>query len=212
MTLTDQSPTGGAVDVRYDLDGNGKLTWDIVAGGGAEWNAITGAFPGAGQKVVIVRDMVSVYYLAANAARGDTVLTINSASSFLLANAAYPVGTGAHREQVTVQRVVGATVTLTAPLAHAHASGETLEFPAGGWGGNPVIIIEGAAGQNVLQWTFGHELGHAVLGLSDVEAIDTIMHWQQSWTDYRLRFMRVPFKYAAQHAAADQSQWEEIGR
>ena len=108
MTLTDQSATGDAVDVAFDNDRNGKLTWDIGASGGTEWKAITDAFPGGGQKVVIVRDMVSVYLLAAAAAKDATTITINATatSNFLAPNSTYPLGTGATRENITVQERV----------------------------------------------------------------------------------------------------------
>jgi hypothetical protein len=208
MTLTDHSPTGGAVNIRYDLDGNGKLTYDIANGGGREFNAIKRAFTVAGPKVVIIRDMVSVYFLASAAAKDATTITINSANHFFVNGDTAPLGTGAKRENVTIQSFVGATLTLAAPLQHAHSRNAPIEFPAAGWGSDPVLVIEGAASDTELKWTIGHELGHTVLVLLDVTHTDSIMHFQQGGTDTRLRIMPLPKHYVA----GTESQWELITR
>jgi hypothetical protein len=208
LSLTDQSSGGGAFDIPYDNDRNGKLTWDIAANGGSEYNAITSQFTVAGQKVIIVRDMVSVYFLAAAAAKDATSITINSSDSFLTVGQSYPLGTGTTRETVTIQSKSGSTLTLAGKLSNNHSNGETLEFPAGGWGGNPIVIIEGTLAEDILKWTFGHELGHAVLGLADVSATESIMNYSQGWTDHRLRYKPLPKKYKA----GTENQWETISR
>ena len=208
MTLTDHSPTGGQVNVRYDLDGNGKLTYDIVNGGGRELNAIKRAFTVAGWRVVIVRDMVSVYFLASAAARGDNTITINTAGHFYVNGDTTPLGTGGRRENVTIQSFAGATLTLAAPLAHSHVRGAPIEFPAAGWSGNPVVIIEGAASDTELKWTIGHELGHSVLSLVDVTHTNSIMHYMQGAADNRLRCKPLPKHYDP----GTEVQWETIPR
>lgn len=208
LALTDQSSTGDAFDIPFDNDRNGKLTWDIAAAGGAEWNAIKSQFTVSGQRVVIVRDMVSVYLLAAAAPKGATTLTINSSSSFLTSGQTYPLGTGTTRESINVTAVSNATVTIAAGLSNAHSIGETIEFPAAGWGGDPVVIVEGSSSDSILKWTFGHELGHAVLILADVGATESIMNFSQGWTDHRLRFKPLPKKYYA----GTENQWETIAR
>ncbi len=211
MSLTDQSPTGAAFDINYDTDNNGKLTWDIAAGGGAEWNKITSQFTVAGSKVVIVHAMISVYYLAAAAAKDATSLTITAASdsNYLTVGRSYALGTGATQENVQIKTQTGSTVTLNSGLLHDHAAGEQLEFPAAGWGGNPVVIIEGSSSLNILQWTFGHELGHQVLGLADVDANDSIMNYAQGPADHRLRYKPLPRKYKP---FGTENQWETIPR
>lgn len=208
MTLTDHSPTGGAIDVHYDLDSNGSLTYDIVSGGGPELNKIKRAFTVAGWKVVVVRNMVSVYYLASAAARGDTTITINTADHFYTNGDTTPLGTGSKRENVTIQSFVGATLTLAAPLAHAHARRAPIEFPAAGWSGNPVVIIEGTASDTELKWTIGHELGHSVLELVDVTHTNSIMHYMQGAADTRLRCKPLPKHYDP----GTEVQWETIPR
>src|SRR3990172_4369616 len=199
MTLTDHSPTGGAINVRYDLDGNGKLTFDIVNGGGRELNKIKRAFTVAGWRVVIVRNMVSVYFLASAAAKDATTITINTADHFYTNGDTVALGTGGRREDVTIQSCAkgNATLTLAAPLAHPHSRHAPIGFPAAGWSGNPVVIIEGAASDTELKWTIGHELGHSALELRDVTHTDSIMHFQQGAADHRLRYLPLPGTYLA---------------
>jgi hypothetical protein len=209
LSLTDQTTGGGAQDIAFDTDKNGKLTYDIGASGGAEFNLITSKFTVAGQKVIIVRDMVSVYLLAAAAKKGDKTLTMTTSTSFFKAGNTPPLGTGATRETINITAVSGAILTLAAGLANDHASGETIEFPAAGWGGNPIVIIEGSASEDILKWTFGHELGHAVLSLADVNASESIMNYSQSWTDHRLRYKPLPKNY---NAGVTENQWETIPR
>jgi predicted Zn-dependent protease len=62
--------------------------------------------------------------------------------------------------------------------------------------------------EDILKWTFGHELGHAVLGLADVSATESIMNYSQGWTDHRLRYKPLPKKYKA----GTENQWETISR
>ncbi|HEY3841511.1 MAG TPA: hypothetical protein VGL72_33305 [Bryobacteraceae bacterium] len=210
MSLTDQSSTGAAVDINYDTDNNGKLTWDIATGGGAEWNKITSAFTVAGQKVVIVHAMVSVYRLSAAAAKDATSLTVTASgdNNYLTVGQSYPLGTGSTRENIQIKTRTGSTVTLNSGLSNAHAAGETIEFPAAGWGGNPIVIVENDNSLEILQWTFGHELGHAVLTLSDVDANDSIMNYAQGPADHRLRYKPLPLKYSS----GTENQWEKIPR
>lgn len=179
-----------------------------LMGGGAELDAIKAAVAVAGWRVVTVRDMVSVYFLSAAAAAGDSTITINTASHFYVNNDSAPLGTGATRENITIQSFAGATLTLAAPLASAHAVGEPLEFPAAGWSGNPVVIIEGSASETELKWTIGHELGHSALSLVDVTHTNSVMHFQQGAADHRLRYKPLPKHYSA----GDENQWETIPR
>jgi hypothetical protein len=215
MTLTDHSPTGGAIDVHFDLDGNGKLTYDIANGGGREFNKIKRAFTVAGPKVVIIRDMVSVYFLASAAARGATTITINTADHFYTNGDTVALGTGGRREAVTIQSCArgNATLTLAAPLGNPHSRHAPIEFPAAGWGSDPVLVIEGAASDTELKWTIGHELGHTVLKLRDVTHTDSIMHFQQGAADHRLRYLPLPGTYPQENEVNPvQSQWETIPR
>jgi len=210
MTLTDHSATGAAVDVHYDLDSNGSLTYDIVSGGGPELNKIKRAVAVAGWRVIIVRSMVSQYYLASAAAKDATTITINTADHFYTNGDTVALGTGGKREDVTIQSCArgNATLTLASPLAHAHSRRAPIEFPAAGWSGNPVVIVEGTASDTELKWTIGHELGHSALELVDVTHTNSIMHYMQGAADTRLRCKPLPKHYDP----GTEVQWETIPR
>jgi hypothetical protein len=212
--ISDHSATGGAIHIPYDLNGDGKLTWDIVANGGQEFTKIQSDFHSSDQRIVVVHAMVSRYYLSADAPINATTITLRgiTTNNFLVAGNSYPLGTGGNLETVVVQSASqnSATVTLRSPLGCAHVAGEPLEFPAAGWGGNPIVIIEGAS-EEVIKWTFFHETGHAVLNhLADLEAPANIMHYSQGWTDHRLRMKPQNRKYSP--PGGTEIQWELIPR
>ncbi len=209
--ISNYDASNAQTDVRYDLDGNGAMTYDIKSGGGVELDAIKSAMTGTGTKVriAIVRAMKSYYYLSAAAAAGDTTITVTAGSVFNYpAGRNVALGTGATQENVTVASSAGSTITLGAALANAHAAGDPLEFPAGGWSSDPILIIEGSATLDVIKWTIAHETGHRSLSLADVDDTNDIMHWMQSWTDYRLRYCPRTKK----HTAGTENQWDTIPR
>lgn len=194
--------------------GTATVTYDIKANGGADLTAISSAMTGTGTKVrvAIIRDMKSVYYLSDAAAVGDTTLKVTAGSTFLQTGRTYPVGTGATRETITVTALNGGTITCAA-LTHAHAVGETIEFPAAGWSSDPILIIEGSASLDVAKWTILHEVGHKAEGLGLRDIIDTtnFMHFSQAWTDYRLRYCPRLKNYPA-GTTDKENQWETIPR
>jgi len=196
------------------VSGNGVLSYDIANGGGADLTAIQTAMTGTGTKVrvVIIRDMKSYYYLSAATAIGGTTITVRGASTFYAAGDTAPLGAGASRETVTIVSLAGNTITCNA-LTKAHSIGETLEFPAAGWSSDPILIIEGSASLDIAKWTVLHEVGHRDKGLTLRDIIDNtdFMHFQQSWTDYRLRYCPRTKKYPA-GTADTENQWETIPR
>ncbi|MBX3288857.1 MAG: hypothetical protein KF855_05870 [Acidobacteria bacterium] len=194
--------------------GTSTLTYDIKAGGGADLTAISSAMTGTGNKVrvAIIRDMKSVYYLAAAASAGDTSVTVTAGSTFLQTGRSYALGTGATRENISVTALNGGTITCAA-LTHDHAAGETIEFPAAGWSSDPILIIEGNASLDVAKWTILHEVGHRAegLGLRDIIDRTNFMHFSQDWTDYRLRYCPRLKNYPA-GTTDKENQWELIPR
>lgn len=210
-SITNYDASNGTTDVRYDLDGNGALSYDINAGGGAELQAIRSAMTGTGSKVrvAIVRFMKSYYYLASAAAAGDTTLTVTSSSVFKFPPGTVQLGSGSTAENVTVASTSGNTVTLSAPLANAQPAGAGLEFPAGGRSSDPILIHEGTRSLDVIKWTIPHEAGHRALSLEDVVDTNDIMHWSRSWTDYRLRYCPRNKKHGT---GGTENQWETIPR
>jgi hypothetical protein len=209
--ISNFDPANGKTDVRYDLDGDGALSWDIKNGGGAEFNAISAAITGTGTKIriAIVKDMKSYYYLSAAASVGDRTIAVTAGSVFQYpAAGSYPLGAGASQENVSVASSSGSTITLAAPLTKAHASGASLEFPAGGWSSDPIIIREGQMDLDKIKWTIPHEAGHRALSLADIDDSTDIMHWTRTWTDHRLRYCPRTKK----HETGTENQWETIPR
>jgi len=211
FNITNYDPANASTNVRYDLDGNGAVSYDISQGGGAELDAIKAAMTGTGSKirVAIVRNMKSYYYLSAPAAVGDASITVTAGSVFN-----YPVGrsvalgTGAGQENVTIISSSGNNIALGGTLTKAHAVGDPLEYPAAGWSSDPILITESNSSLNTIEWTIPHEVGHRALTLADVVDTDNFMHWMQSWTDYRLRYCPRNKK----HMAGTENQWELIPR
>ena len=210
FNITNYKSDNSASNIRYDLDGNGALTYDIANSGGRELNAIKRAIRGTGTKtrVVIVRNMKSFYYLRARARRGSNTITINTTSNFFQPGDVAPLGRGASLENVTVQSISGRTITLSNPLTKNHAVGEPMEFPAAVWSSDPIIIIEGSASVNTLKWTIVHEVGHRNLNLRDVDDTTNVMHYMQGATDNRLRYCPRNKRYEA----GTENQWETIPR
>jgi hypothetical protein len=214
--LSDQSPTGDVFDIPYDLDGNGKLSFDVVAGGGAELNAIVNGLPATSDfRIVVVREMISLYYLAADAAIGDSVIRLRlkgiNANNYFKDGYPATIGTGESAENVTVKAASkpSADVTLRSALTKPHAAGDPVTFPAGGWGGgNPIVILEAAYSEQNLKWVFFHETGHSALKLADLNAPPSIMHFGDGWTDHRLRYKH----QNKQYDVGSENQWEHIPR
>lgn len=200
------------LDIRYDLDNNGFLTYEIQVGG-PELDAIKDRFNVAGQRVVIVRQLLSVYYLAEDAAKGTDKLVMKSVyfpKGFFFKKEDSAWLRGDRVEQVKFKDIDVSTgvVTLYAPLGWAHKASDCLEFPAAGWSGNPIIMMEGTDSQEVLEWTFGHELGHSILRLKDLDAATNIMHFSQGKTDNRVRYK----PEATHYESGTENQWQTIPR
>ncbi len=207
--ITNYDSGNAQTDVRYDLDGNGAVSYDIATSGGRELNAIKAAITGTGTKVrvAIVRDLKSFYYLSAAAAVGDTTITVTSGHVYDT-RTTLQLGTGANKEGVTIASISGSTITLGAALTKAHASGDPLEYMAGGWSTDPILITEGSVSLETLKWTVLHEVGHRALALDDINDATDFMHYNQGWTDYRLRYCpRTKYR-----GGGTENQWETIPR
>ena len=162
--------------------------------------------------VAIIPEMKSYYYLSAAAAVGDTTVTIQGVSTFYTGGNVVPLGVGASQEMVTIVSVIGNRITCD-PLIKAHGIGEGLEFYAGGWSSDPILIQEGHASLDVAKWTVLHEVGHKKEGLQLKDIVDDtgFMHFQQSWVDYRLRYCPRTEKYPA-GTMEKENQWDTIPR
>ncbi len=211
IDLTDHSATGGALDVRYDLNGNGRLELD-PGGTSNEEQAIRDAFNPAGQKVVIVKDLAWIFYLKNAAAAGDTTIDLRDAYAdsmqFILPGSSYEVGAGATAERVTIASTAGTTVTLAAPLANDHAAGEGLLFPLSGLSGNPIFVAEQGKTEAKERETIGHECAHSLLSWDDLNAVLNLMHHSIGRTGTEIRFKPLPKRYEA----GNQNQWDTVSR
>jgi hypothetical protein len=217
--ITNYAAGGAASDVRYDLDNNDALSYDINAGGGPEVQAISAAMTGTGTKVrvAIVRALRSYYYLDTAAAIGAVTLSCRGASVFDFAPFTHVrLGLGPHSEMVDVTGNAGKTLTLAAGVTRAWPIGTPIEFIASGWSSDPIIITEenpvdnSVMAQNSVLWTIAHEAGHrpAMGSLADVRDSASIMYFTQGWTDYRLRYCPRTHNYDG----GTDNQWEMIPR
>ncbi|MFN7997631.1 MAG: hypothetical protein U0Q18_28695 [Bryobacteraceae bacterium] len=209
--ITNFDASNAKTDVHFDLDGNGVLSFDIKNNGGVEFDKIKAAMTGTGTKtrVAVIKDMKSFYFLKNAAAAGDTTITVTDSSVFgLPATQATPLGTGANQENVTFASTAGSVITLGSALTKDHPAGDPLEFPAGGWSTDPILIREGSVSLDAIKWTIPHEVGHRVLKLADIVDDTNFMHWLRAWTDFRLRYCPRTKK----HEAGTENQWEKIPR
>lgn len=209
FNITNYAAANATTDVHYDLDGNAALSFDIGRDGGAELDAIKRAITGTGTKVrvAMIRNLRSFYYLSAAAAIGDRTITVTAGRVFDTRTTLI-LGTGAAAENVNIARIAGSTITLTAALTKAHARGVSLEYMAGGWSTDPILITEGSQSLLTLKWTVLHEVGHRALALDDINDQTDFMHYNQGWTDYRLRYCPRS-KY---RGGGTENQWETIPR
>ena len=97
----------------------------------------------------------------------------------------------------------------TGRLLHDHPASSGLPYPASGWSGNPIVVAEAnSSSEDPVGWTFGHELGHAILWLLDLDAPTDMMHYCRDRTDRRLRYKPLPRHYES----GTENQWQLIPR
>jgi hypothetical protein len=214
--ITNLSPTNAITPVAF-VSGTGVLSYDVASGGGTDLNAISAAMTGTGTKVrvAIIRDMKSFYYLQSAVAAAATTLVLKAAANavFYHVGDQTVLGTGANQETVTIAAVNGNSITCNA-LTHAHPANDPMEFSAAGWGSDPILIMEGSASLDVAKWTVLHEVGHNIdrgLNLRDIMDVTDFMNYQQSWTDYRLRYCPRLKRYP-DGTTEKENQWETIPR
>ena len=227
-------------DVPFDVNGDGALTYDInridlntgmPAGQGADFEALRQAFPANPnqQHVVIVRKMISNYYLAQAAAVGDQELIVQSSANGVFFKQGrqvdLPHETGLffvgdpQPVEVTIngRQLQLTKLTLSGPLTHAHPVNTPLPFSAGGWSTTPIIVSENAGLIADLEWAIVHECGHTVFRFNDLLDSTTgmlatcVMHHQMGGMDQRIRHLP-RLLYYNNAAGAKECQWEKIER
>lgn len=200
--------SNSVLDVHYDKNKSGVLHFDINSQGGTEFELIKRAVSANPdeQRVVIVREMKSFYYLERAAKKGEREIAVRGSNVY---TASMDLGSGSSKETVDVASNTGNVAHLVAPLKFDHLEGETLEFPAAAWSSNPIIIMEGAVSLDELSWTLMHEVAHIALQLEDVSDPANVMNVDQTNTDYRLRFCPRESNYSP---GRKENQWEKIPR
>lgn len=220
--VQDDSSTGEAFDVNYDLDGTGTLK--LGAGGvGPEIEAIKlDRVIGSDREVVptpviVVKDVTYVFFLAKPALTGDNIIYLKGGSGVTLSQIkdgnSYALGLGTGAETVTIvsrdltsgidvdgdSSIDGYPFILAAPLQHPHPVTDGIVRPIGGVRAFPIIIKE-ALSDIVTQWVIGHEIGHlpifGVGGWADLHDPTNLMNESANFTDHKLRF----------------NQWESVKR
>lgn len=201
-------PTNSVMNIAFDSNASGTLDFDINARGGGEVQKIDDALTWGDDEVriVIVRKMRSLYFLAQAAKVGDTSITVRGANVFI---STMLLGTGSTQETITVTSNEGNIGTLAAPLKFHHPVGDIMEFPAAAWGGTPIIIAEGADTMEIVKWTILHEVGHVALGLMDVLDPESAMNESQDNSDYRFRYCP---RNSAYKPGEKENQWDTIPR
>lgn len=224
LDLQDMGP--GIVDIPYDIDGGGFFTYE--PSGGMEWNLLKydSRFDNiTGCRVFVIRKFRYVYRLWLNAAAGDTTVTFSAHYSDhdlgkIEFNTDYVLGTVAGSESVRFSSRAGNVFTLVTPLTDPHPEGDGLIFPIEGISlgdGKNAIVQEPNPPDHVnLYWTIGHEIGHALLNLRDLNAPTNLMNHEALWADHRLRYknepLHTPIKQQDGSIITMQSQWQAIPR
>lgn len=202
------------LDVRYDLNGTGTLTYDIAENGGREFDAIKRAFKDVDPeavRVAIVRHMKSYYYLLRPAGIGESFFTVKGD---YVTTGTMQLGHGETREVVKVVASSGGLVRLASPLKRHHPPGTPVQTLALGWSGSvengdPILIQEGDNTIDAIADIIVHEVGHTAFGLGDVDDETNVMHHNDENTESRLRFCPRKLHYEQNEV---ENQWEKIPR
>ncbi len=211
LNMTDKSGTGGHFDIRYDLNGNGKM--DLEPGTTTtEETAITTGFTDAGQRVVIVKDLTWQYFLKTAAAVDDETITLKDSMSgymkYIKVNKTYKLGTGASEETIKVKSKAGQTITLDAKLTKAHTTSDAIMWPLGGLSGNPIYVKESNSTEAKIRWIIAHECGHSLMKWKDLKDTDNVMYYSTAHGNSEVRYM----DKAKHYEAGNENQWQTVPR
>jgi len=201
--------SNSVLNVNFDENHDGFVTFDINANGGKEFEAIKKAVQSdqeADCTVVIIRRLRSLYFLKSQAKAGSRTIEVVGSNIFL---GSMQLGSGANLESVNVIRQEHGTGYLEAPLMYHHNANDWLEFRAAAWSTNPILISEGNVPLEETKWTILHEVGHSALKLKDVIDRNDFMNFSQGNSDMRLRFCPRVLAYVPN---STQNQWETIPR
>ncbi|MCK4538982.1 MAG: LysM peptidoglycan-binding domain-containing protein [Candidatus Krumholzibacteria bacterium] len=215
IRLTDYSSDGGALDVNFDPGGAGALV--LEAGRvSAGQQLVTDALTGTGKKIVIVKKLAWLFNLGTAAAAGATTITMGSHLSArtmaYLTPREYRFGGPGNYETITITATNTTTrvITLGSALGSAHPITEGIWWPLGGLSGNPAWVQEDTDTEAHVNKVIGHEFGHELLELLDVEKLECVMNFHTGSTDTRIRFKELPRHYDP--PGGNENQWDTIDR
>ena len=213
--------------VAYDLDHDGYLALEPT--GSNELDVLKNFCSiASGQRVFLVHRMLYMFKLAQPASQGDTAITFKQYGNHLTSiqmHESYDLGSLAGTEPVTFSHAAGEVFTLD-PLVHPnglngpHAAGDGIIMWVAGltFGGTDVCVVEEPASpqSTSLEWVIAHEIGHALLKLSDLNAPTNLMNYANNWSDQRLRYkpepLRTPITQQDGSTLTKQCQWQAIPR
>ncbi|MBU8922134.1 MAG: LysM peptidoglycan-binding domain-containing protein [Bacteroidales bacterium] len=215
IRLTDYSSDGGALDVNFDPDGAGALVLEagrISAG----QQLVTDALTGTGKKIAIVKKLSWLFNLGSVASIGNPTITMGAhlgeRTMAYLTPREYRFGGPGNYEtiEITATNTTTRVITLASPLTKAHPITEGIWWPLGGLSGNPAWVQEDTDTEEHVNKVIGHEFGHELLELLDVEKLECVMNYHTGSTDTRIRFKELPRHYDP--PGGNENQWDTIDR
>jgi hypothetical protein len=188
--LVDADLTCDAINVPYDISGNGNLTLGAGVVGPEldeikKIDAIKNAIAAGTFYIILVKDVDYIFYLAAPAAPPDKTIILASGHNVSLFqikdNTTYNLGLGAAAEQVTIVShdfihgvdlngdgaVDGYVFTLSAQLTKPHLVTDGIVRPIGGVTGSPgdpIVVLETTVDTAGLKQTRTEELIGWIIG------------------------------------------------
>ncbi len=215
ITLSDYSADGGVLNVNYDPNRTGKLILEAGRTSSGE-QAIRNALSGTDKKIVVVKDLEWLFLLGKEAQIGDREIALAShvdATKFaLITPDTYRFGGPGNYEDIrtTGTDATKNIVTLASGLTKNHPVTEGLWWPLGGLSGDPAFVREGSNTQEVINMVIGHEFGHEILNLRDLDKTECMMHFSNDRTGMKIRFKNQPRYYNP--PGGNENQWNVIPR
>ena len=215
INLSDYNSSGQVIDINFDPGGAGALVLEAGRTSAGE-HAIINAITGTDKKIVIIKNLQWLFNLGVPAAIGDPEITLGPhITADILAYITpdtYDLGGPGNIEEIEVTNTDTATgiLTLAANITKDHPITEGVWWPLGGLSGDPAFVKEGSDSQEMVNKVIGHEVGHEILDLLDLDKLECMMHFSNSRTGMKIRFKDLPRFYNP--PGGNENQWNTISR